>query len=225
MHPLLTLMTQITAELNTKLGAQDSKLEKRSSHYAMCNPESGARNRRPAHCTPATAFCLLLSGFCLLFSASCGYHVAGTASRIPPNVKTISVPMFKNMTSAFRIEQQLTSAVTREFLERTHYRILPNPPDADAVLKGIIKDIQTHAITFDVNTGRATSLQVQVIADVKLEDQHSHKILFENSKYLFREEYQVSESPTGLFQEDKPALDRLARDFARTLVRDILENF
>jgi hypothetical protein len=42
---------------------------------------------------------------------------------------------------------------------------------------------------------------------------------------LFREEYQVSETPSSLFEEDKPALDRLSRDLARTLVTDILENF
>jgi outer membrane lipopolysaccharide assembly protein LptE/RlpB len=171
------------------------------------------------------AYCLLPIAYCLLFLAACGYQVAGTANRIPPDVKTIAVPAFKNLSSTFHIEQQITSAVTREFLERTHYRIVPNPADADAVLKGTVKEVRGHALTFDINTGRATSLQVQVIADVKLEDAHTHKVLFSNSNYAFREEYQVSESPTTLFEEDKPALDRLSRDLARTLVTDILENF
>jgi len=178
-----------------------------------------------AHCLVRTAFCLLLSACWLLFFPACGYHVAGTANRIPPDVKTIAVPAFKNLSSTFHIEQQLTSAVTREFLERTHYRILPNPADADAVLRGTVKEVRGRAITFDINTGRATSLQVQVTADVKLEDVHTHRILFANSSYVFREEYQVSESPSTLFEEDKPALDRLSRDLARTLVTDILENF
>jgi outer membrane lipopolysaccharide assembly protein LptE/RlpB len=172
-----------------------------------------------------TAYCLLLTTYCLLFFPACGYHVAGTASRIPPDVKTIAVPAFKNTTTTFRIEQQLTSAVTREFLERTHYRISPNPADADAVLEGTVKDVRARAITFDVNTGIATSLQVQVTSDVKLVDRHSHRILFSNSNYVFREEYQVSETPAALFEEDKPALDRLSRDLARALVTDILENF
>jgi hypothetical protein len=135
------------------------------------------------------------------------------------------VPAFKNMSSTFRIEQELTSAVTRELLERTHYRILPDAADADAVLKGTIKEARSRALTFDNNTGLATSLQVQVTADVKLEDVHSHKLLFANSNYVFREEYQVSETASTLFEEDKPALDRLSHDFARTLVTDILENF
>ena len=136
--------------------------------------------------------------------------MAGQATRITPDVKTIAVPPFKNLSSTFHIEQQLTAAVTREFLERTHYRILSNPTDADAVLRGTVKEVRARAITFDVNTGLATSLQVQVTAEVKLEDIQSHKLLFSNSNYVYYEEYQVSETPSALFEEDKPALDRLS---------------
>ena len=162
---------------------------------------------------------------CLLLLPACGYHVAGQATRIPPDVKTIAVPAFKNLSTTFRIEQQVTAAVTRELLERTHYRIVPSAADADAVLKGTVKDVRARAITFDNNTGLATSLQVTVTTEVKLEDVHSHQLLFSNSNYIYREEYQVSETPSALFEEDKPALDRLSRDLARTLVTDILENF
>ncbi len=172
-----------------------------------------------------TAYRLVLTAYCLLFFAACGYHVAGTASRIPPDVKTIAVPAFKNASATFRIEQQLTSAVTREFLERTRYRMTASPDGADAVLKGTVKEVRSGVITFDLNTGRATSLQIQVTADVKLEDLHSHRVLFANPNYTFREEYQVSQTTSALFEEDKPALDRLSRDLARTLVTDILENF
>jgi len=216
---------------------RNSKLETRSSpaKQAATRLFLWLRERRRAHefqisnfefrTSFLAAIYLLPTVCCLLFLTACGYHVAGTASRISPDVKTIAVPPFKNLSATFRIEQQLTAAVTHEFLERTHYRILPNPPDADAVLTGTVKDVRARAITFDVNTGRATSLQVRVIAEVKLQDLHSHKLLFSNSNYVFREEYQVSESPSALFQEDKPALDRLAHDLARTLVTDILENF
>lgn len=176
-------------------------------------------------CPPPSAYCLLLSALCLLFFPACGYHLAGSATRIPADVKTIAVPEFRNQSSTLRIEQQVTGAVTRELLERTHYRVLPNPPDADALLKGTIKDVRARAITFDINTGRATSLQIRVVADVELQDLRTHKILFANNNYVFREEYQVSESSSQLFEEDKSALDRLSRDLARTLVTDILENF
>jgi hypothetical protein len=200
-------------------------VKQRSAHLVACLASEFRVSNFAFRISLFAAICLLPTAYCLLFFPGCGYHVAGTASRIPADVKTIAVPPFKNQSSTFRIEQQLTAAVTREFLERTHFRILPNPPDADAVLTGTVKDVRARAITFDINTGRATSLQVRVAAEVKLEDLHSHQILFSNSNYVFREEYQVSESPSALFQEDKPALERLARDLARTLVTDILENF
>lgn len=171
-------------------------------------------------------FRLLPCAFCLLlFTVGCGYHVAGTARRLPPDVKTIAVPIFVNDSSRFRIEQMVAAAVTREFIERTSFGITPNPTEADAVLKGRIKDVRSGVVTFDLNTGRATTLQIQVTADVQLVATHTGKVLFSNSNYIFREQYQVSQSQSALFEEDQPALERLSRDLARTLVTEILENF
>jgi outer membrane lipopolysaccharide assembly protein LptE/RlpB len=171
-------------------------------------------------------FCLLTSVFCLLLSVlACGYHVAGTGDRLPPEVKTIAVPIFVNKSPRYRIEQTISKAVTREFIERTSYRITPDPREADAVLEGTVKDVRAGVVTFDLNTGRASTMQIQVTAEVRLVNLHTHKNLFANSNYIFREQYQISPSESGLFEEDQPALERLSRDLARTLVTAILENF
>jgi len=168
---------------------------------------------------------LLLGLGVLPFLLSCGYQVAGRGDRLPPDIKTIAVPIFVNQSPTFRIEEKLAAAVTREFIERTRFRITPNPTGADAVLKGTVKDVRSGVITFDLNTGRASSLQIQVTADIKLEDLHSKKVVYANPNFVFREEYQVSQTTSGLFQEDQAALDRLSRDVARTLVTEVLENF
>ncbi|MBZ5545530.1 MAG: hypothetical protein LAO07_17930, partial [Acidobacteriia bacterium] len=48
----------------------------------------------------ACPLCLLPFAFCLLiFLCACGYHVAGRGDRLPPDVKTIAVPIFANSTS------------------------------------------------------------------------------------------------------------------------------
>jgi hypothetical protein len=224
-------MTRTEKEQNLKFGIRNPESidlcpEKRTSRIEATLPQTAFRiSIFEFRISAPAACCVLLTAFCLLFSSACGYHVAGQATRVPLSVKTIAVPPFKNASSTFHIEQQLSAAVTREFLQRTHYRIVPNAADADAVLLGTVKDVHTRAITFDVNTGLATSMQTTVSTEVKLEDVHSHKLLYSNSNYIYREEYQVSETPSALFEEDKPALDRLSRDFARTLVTDILENF
>ena len=169
--------------------------------------------------------CLLPTAYCLLLLAACGYHVAGRGDRLPPDIKTIAVPVFVNNTRQFRIEQRLAQAVTREFLERTKFRITPDPSQADAVLKGEVKDVRSGVVTYDLQTGRATTMQIQVTANVELVDLHSRKTVFANSNYIFREEYQLNQPTPSTFPEDQPALDRLSRDMARTLVTDILENF
>jgi len=156
--------------------------------------------------------------------SSCGYHVAGD-STLPPDVKTVAVPIFTNQSKQFRIEQKVSADITQQLIERTHYRVISEPKGADAVIEGRVKDVQTGVIAFNLSTGAATALQVVVTADVKLVDQHTHKTLFSNSRYVFREQYQISTSSSQLFQEEDPALDRVAQDFARTLVTDILENF
>ena len=186
--------------------------------------ESRARIPRPDFRFLPSVFCLLVGALGALSSA-CGYRVAGRGDRLPPDVKTIAVPIFVNQTSRFRIEQRLTQAVTQEFVERTKFRITHDPAQADAVLKGVVKDVRAGVVAFDRTTGRATALQIQVTAAVELTDLHTKKALFANPNYVFREEYQVSQSPENLFEEDQPALERLSRDLARTLVTEILENF
>ncbi len=166
-----------------------------------------------------------IPAFLISLLAGCGYHVAGQATRIPPDVKTIAIPMFVNQTPRFKIEQTLTAAISREFIERTKFQVTHQTEGADAVLQGTVKSVNAAAVTFDPSTGRATAFQITVLADVKLTDRHTHKVLFSNPKYQFREEYQVSQTTSTLFEEDQPALNRLSRDMAHTLVTDILENF
>lgn len=166
-----------------------------------------------------------LAACSILLTVACGYQVAGTATRLPPDIKTIAIPVFTNKSTRFRIEQRVSAAVTREFIDRTRFRITPNPAGADAELKGTINSVRSGVLTFDPNTGRATTFQIQVTADVELIDLHTKKVVFSNPHYLFREQYQVSQSAPALFEESEPALNRLSRDFAHTLVTDIIENF
>jgi outer membrane lipopolysaccharide assembly protein LptE/RlpB len=158
-------------------------------------------------------------------SASCGYHTAGHAVQLPENVKTIAVPAFVNETATYRIEQLLTSSVVREFTTRTHYQILNSPGEAaDATLRGTVVSASSTPLTYNATTGQAASVLVVVSMRVSLTDRQG-KVLYQNPSYLFREQYEVSQDLVSFFEEDSPAFRRLSRDFARTLVSNILEGF
>ncbi len=163
---------------------------------------------------------LLLS----LFAGGCGYHTSGKAALIPPDVKTIAVPSFVNQTQTYRIESILTQAVVREFNTRTKYRIVTDPNDADAILRGTVVSTQLAPLTYDSNTGRASSALVTVNMKVALTAKDG-RVLYENSNYTYREQYQVSRELSSFFEEEGPAIDRLSRDFARALVSNVLEMY
>jgi outer membrane lipopolysaccharide assembly protein LptE/RlpB len=160
-----------------------------------------------------------------VLSTGCGYHTAGHVVQLPENVKTISIPAFKNETTTYRIEQMLTSSVVREFTTRTRYRILNDASeDADATLRGTVLSTTASPLTYDSNTGRAASVLVVVSVRVALTDR-SGKVLYQNPAYVFREQYELSQDLASFFEEDSPAFRRLSQDFARTLVSNILEGF
>ena len=160
-----------------------------------------------------------------LLVSGCGYHAAGRASRLPAELRTIAVPGFVNQTQTFRIEQQLTGAVVREFISRTQYRIANEENDsADAVLHGTVLSTELAPVTYDSETGRASSALVTVTVKVSLVVRKG-KVLYENRNYVFRQQYQVSREISSFFEEESPAVERLSQDFARTLVSNILEAY
>jgi outer membrane lipopolysaccharide assembly protein LptE/RlpB len=171
-----------------------------------------------------TRFAALGFGLTLTLTA-CGYHTAGKAVELPENIHSIAIPGFVSQSQTFRIEQLLTDAVVREFNARTQYRVVHDAHgDADATLKATVLSASATPLAYDSQTGRAASALVTVSIQVKLTDRQG-KVLFENPSYLFHDQYELSRDLPSFFQEDSPAVDRLSRDFARTLVANILEAY
>jgi len=160
-----------------------------------------------------------------LAASGCGYHTVGHAVALPQNVRTIAVPGFVSQSPTFRVEQVMTDAVVREFNTRTQFHVIHEAKaDADAVLKGTVLSATATPLAYDSKTGRAASMLVTVSVQVTLMDRDG-KVLFQNPSYLFHEQYELSRELSSFFEEDSSAMDRLSRDFARTLVANILEGY
>jgi outer membrane lipopolysaccharide assembly protein LptE/RlpB len=169
--------------------------------------------------------------FAALCSAGCGYHVAGHSSTIPKSIHVIAVPALENKTTSYRLEQRLTAATVHEFLARTSYRVVSNPEDGDAVLRGKVLALEAVPLLFDTTTGAATTMLVTVKCEVTFTESATQNVLYHSDNFVFRNEYQISadtSDPTDLknfFNQQGPALDRLAQDFAARLVAAIMENY
>jgi outer membrane lipopolysaccharide assembly protein LptE/RlpB len=161
----------------------------------------------------------------LLALTGCGYHTAGSATHIPANIRTLAVPVFTTRVLNFHTEMDFTQAVIRELDTRTKYRIATsNTGDADATLTGTIVSQSVAPLTYDSTSSQTSSYLVTITAKVVLTARDGH-VLYQNDALGYREQYQSTQDLSGFIQEDGFAARRVARDFARTVVADMLESF
>lgn len=168
----------------------------------------------------ALAACLALAG--------CGYHTPASAAHLPDTTHSVAVPIFENSTQSYHTELAFTEAVVRELTSRTRYTIVnsegPTNADADATIHGRISSFVILPLTYNSSTGQSSSYLVTITASVQVEDRQG-RLLYESKNYTFREQYETTTDLTTFIQEDPAAVARLSRDFARSLVADMLESF
>jgi len=153
----------------------------------------------------------------------CGYKPAGKGKSLPADIKTIAVPVFQNSSLKYRVEQRFTQAVVDEILKRSRaLRVTTNPDEADAVLNGDIRNFRASGTILD-QRGRTRVWEVRITVSVTLRDERTRKILFQDPRMSFDGEYELSDDPQSFFNEENPAVDRIAKDFAQTIISTILE--
>ncbi len=169
----------------------------------------------------------VLFGAILLLTSSfteC-YKPAGRGDGLPKHIKTLAIPPFQNPSLRFKVEQRFTAAMVDEVLRRARsLKVVSTAEGADAVMLGEIKSFSFRPVLLD-DLGRARLFEVTIAAGLTVRDQTRNKIIFDNRNYIFRDEYEISGDPKIFFSEEGPAVDRLARDFAKSVMTTILEGF
>jgi hypothetical protein len=185
----------------------------------------GSGVRPPAPGARHVALALLL----LVPLSGCGYALAGRGSFLPAYIQTIGVPTFVNNTSVYDMERVVSERVRSEFIGRGRYKVFPEREGQhDALLLGEIISIVSTPSAFN-QQNQATRYALILTAKIEFRDMRADKVLWENPAMQFREEFEVSSAiaadPTAFFGQDINARDRLAQEFARSIVSAILEAF
>src|SRR5215218_2502639 len=171
----------------------------------------------------ASLFILMLvfvSGF-----AECYKPV--TKNQLPSRFKTVAVPAFQMESQALRykIESRFTDAVMRELVHRGRgLRVQGQREGADAVIEGVIKSFNFAGVLLD-DKGRARIFEVTITAAVTVRDQTTNRVLYDNQDYVFRGEFEFTDDPRSFFNEEDPAVERLSRSFAESLVSTLVNGF
>jgi hypothetical protein len=156
---------------------------------------------------------------------SCGYRFAATDTVLPKTIHTVAIPAFNNLTTRYKLTDQLPEAISREFLTRTRYKVVADPITADAVLRGAVISYSFNPTIFDPATGRAAYAELHVTLTVSLTERATGKVLFDRKNFDVRETYQISPDAPQYFEESDPALKRAGQQVARSIVSAVLENF
>jgi len=165
---------------------------------------------------------LLVCLLTLIIGSACGYKTAAATRSLKG--QSIAVEPLINRTTTFEVEQTLTRAVVRNLVEKSSYRVVQDPSRADVVLRGEILSVMATPVIFGRETF-GTAFLVTLNAKVELKDRKTGKLLFKNDSYLFREQYEINADVKSFFSELNPALERMASDFASSVVSTVLEDF
>lgn len=153
------------------------------------------------------------------------YKPAGRGDGLPKHIKTLAIPAFQNQALRFKVEQRFTSAMVDEALRRARaLEIVSEPKGADVVMQGTIKQFYIRPVVLD-DLGRARLFEVIITMSLTVRDQTRNKILYDNQNFIFRDQYEISIDPQQFFSEEGPAVDRVAKDFAKSVLTTILEGF
>ena len=148
-----------------------------------------------------------------------------TKTGLPAYIHTVAVPAFENQALRYKIETRFTEAVANEIIHRGRgLRVQSGREGADAVVDGVVKSFNFSGVLLD-ERGRSRVFEVTIVAAVTVRDQVQNRVLYDNQNYVFRGEFEFANDPRTFFNEEDPAVQRIARNFAESLVSTLVNGF
>lgn len=154
-----------------------------------------------------------------VFLSGCGYRLANRNFNGGQG-QTIAIPTFINDTTAYRIEQRLSEGLRAEFIRRTRYRVVADST-GDVLVSGEVLSYTAVPVIFN-QQGRGSTYAMLVDLKIKITETKTGKVLFQNDRFTYREEFELAQSSGDFVPEDTAALERLCRRFASSLVATVM---
>ncbi len=168
-----------------------------------------------------------LSAFIILFLTVSGFkecYKPVTNSGLPNRIKIIAVPpfQFEVKGARYRVASRFTEAVSKEIIKRGRgLKVQGSREGADAVVEGTIRNFSFSGVLLD-REGRARVYEVTITAAVTIRNLDEGKILYDNQNFIFRDSFEFSDDPRSFFNEEDPAVERMSRAFAESVVSAIV---
>jgi outer membrane lipopolysaccharide assembly protein LptE/RlpB len=152
--------------------------------------------------------------------AGCGYTVRG---HLPEHIKTVAVPVFVNRSTEPFVEGLITRAIVQAFSTNGRLKVV-KVEDADAILEGEVASYVLSSIAFDPRAN-VRQYRLTVTLHLRLRDVKQGKIIFEQSGFQERADFQVVSAVADTISREETAVSQAAAEIARTVVNLAVERF
>ena len=153
---------------------------------------------------------------------SCGYSLVGRGSALPPDVRTIGIPVFKNVTDQPDLEQLATREVKNRFIQDGRLDVAP-VGSADSVLLGVVEAYRLQPMSYD-SQNNVTSYLVTMYISVKHQMRDGGRTLSQRTVST-NEIYKVTSSVAGAEGERLNALKKASATAAESILSLVVESF
>jgi hypothetical protein len=151
--------------------------------------------------------------------SGCGYSLSGN---LPPDIRTVAVPVFKNRTLLPGLENVLTPAVARAFANSGRLRLV-SLAEADSVFEAEVLSYQLQSTAFSAQEN-VTEYRVVVTLNVHFRERGG-RTLWRQDGLQDKADFRAPGQVAPLFPIDEAALQRVADELAAKIVTFAVEQF
>ncbi len=159
------------------------------------------------------------------FLPSCGYTLSRNGSPAGPakGAYKVFVPMFTNDAYEPEVEKELTTAFKDEIAQDGRW-VLTDAGDADLALSGRVTLFQLLPLSYD-SQERVLEYRVLIMAEVKLTDLKTNKVLWKDPAMQAFADYRVTEDITKSKIMKGEAVKKASKYFAEEFIIKALDTF
>lgn len=152
------------------------------------------------------------------FAAGCASEYSWT-SKVPKDMRTVSVPVFRNESEVTELGSVTARQLLREFQREGTFKIAEVGGSA-VEIQGVIKSANAGTSGYNRGTGmRFSNFDFTAVAEISVVDKKRGKVLVDNRRYEARTTFIGSDD---YLTSRRDASGRLAEDLARQVVDDVL---
>jgi|GEM_PF-720852 len=164
-------------------------------------------------------FLKVLTGLMILGCCwACGYHLAGTAGTLPPQIHTVCIPDFANRTVQFNVERFVSDSIREEFIRRTRLTLVSDRSTADALIEGEVVYFQATPVTYS-SSGEGNLHEIEIRINLKFINNLDNSIVFQQDNMSYTDTYRIDSGDVSGFLD--AALERMGKKFASEIINTI----